>query len=69
MLGAIAVMDVEIDNRDALGAVSGLTWRAAIAALLKKQNPMAVASSAWWPGGRVATKALTALPVITSSTA
>ena len=33
-------------------------WRAATAALLKKQKPIGVAASAWWPGGRVATKAL-----------
>ena len=32
--------------------------RAATAALLKKQKPIGVAASAWWPGGRVATKAL-----------
>ncbi len=44
-------------------------WRAAIAALLKKQKPIAVDFSAWWPGGREATKTLSALPVKTSSTA
>src|SRR5262245_41570361 len=44
-------------------------WRAAIAALLNRQNPIGRAVSVWWPGGRVATKALVALPVITSSTA
>jgi hypothetical protein len=40
-----------------------------MAALLKKQKPMACALSAWWPGGRMAAKALATLPVITSSTA
>ncbi len=43
--------------------------RAAIAALLKKQKPIAWARSAWWPGGRMAAKAFVTLPVITSSTA
>ena len=27
-------------------------WRAAIAALLNRQKPIAVVFSAWWPGGR-----------------
>src|SRR5215475_778641 len=40
-----------------------------MAALLKRQNPIGRAVSVWWPGGRVATKAFAALPVITSSTA
>jgi hypothetical protein len=30
--------------------------------LLKKQKPIALFFSAWWPGGREATKALSALP-------
>src|SRR5262245_37549358 len=40
-----------------------------MAALLNRQKPIGRAVSVWWPGGRVATKALVALPVITSSTA
>ncbi len=40
-----------------------------MAAWLKKQKPIGVAVSAWWPGGRVATKALLARFSITSSTA
>ena len=43
--------------------------RAATAALLKKQKPIGVAASAWWPGGLVATKALSTRRVTTSSTA
>ena len=35
-------------------------WRAAIAALLNRQKPIAVVFSAWWPGGRAATKTLSA---------
>ena len=33
-----------------------------MAALLKKQNPMARTRSAWCPGGRMATKAFVASP-------
>ena len=36
---------------------------------MKKQKPIATMRSAWGPGGRVATKALRAAPVITASTA
>ncbi len=42
---------------------------AATAALLKKQKPIGVARSAWWPGGLMATKALSTSRRITSSTA
>ena len=69
LLRAVAVMHVEIDDGDALDAVLLLRMAAAIAALLNRQNPIGRAVSAWWPGGRVATNALAALPVITSSTA
>ena len=40
-----------------------------MAALLNRQKPIAVAVSAWWPGGRAATKTLSAAPEKTSSTA
>ena len=44
-------------------------WRVAIATLLNRQKPMGRAVSAWWPGGRTATKALAAFLPITSSMA
>ena len=49
-------------------------WRsqaylAATATLLKKQKPIAWLRVAWWPGGRVAQKALVSSPVTTASTA
>ncbi|MGX1258192.1 hypothetical protein AB7M37_002688 [Sinorhizobium fredii] len=37
--------------------------------MLKKQKPIALFFSAWWPGGRAATKALSASPAKTASTA
>ena len=40
-----------------------------MAAVLNKQNPIGVAISAWWPGGRIATKALAWLRTMTASTA
>ncbi len=46
LLGAIAVMDVEIDNSYAFGAMGARAWRAATAALLKKQKPIGVSISA-----------------------
>ena len=46
VLRAVAVVDVEIDDGDALGAMAAWAWRAATAALLKKQKPIAVATSA-----------------------
>ena len=44
-------------------------WRAAIAAWSKKQKPIGLLVSAWWPGGRIARKALSAAPDITASVA
>ena len=44
-------------------------WRAAMAALAKKQKPIAFARSAWCPGGRQAENAERAQPSITESTA
>jgi hypothetical protein len=58
IFGAVAVVHVEIDHRHARQP-----WRlqaraaAATAMLLKKQKPIAVSRSAWWPGGRMAQKA------------
>ena len=43
-------------------------WRAATAALPKKQKPIAREGSAWWPGGRSAEKPVAASPVISAST-
>jgi hypothetical protein len=62
-------MDVPVEDGDPLGAERLWAWRAAMAALLKKQKPMARLRSAWCPGGRMATKALGARPDMTSSTA
>ena len=46
VLGAVAVMDVEIDDRDALGAMRFLRVPGGDGTLLKKQKPIAVATSA-----------------------
>ena len=40
-----------------------------MATLPKRQKPIAVSRSAWWPGGRVAQKAFFASPASTISTA
>ena len=58
VLGAVSVMNVEIDDADAPDVPDPLDISAAMATLLKKQNPMARFGSAWWPGGRTAQKAL-----------
>jgi hypothetical protein len=44
-------------------------YRAAIATVLKTQNPIPCDLLAWWPGGRVTTKAFLQQPCITASTA
>ena len=43
LLRAVAVMHVPIDDRNPLRAMQRCAWRAAMAALLNRQKPMAVA--------------------------
>ena len=62
-------MDVEIDDRHALEAVSLERMHAPIATLLKMQKPIARPRSAWCPGGRTAQNALLHSPLITRSVA
>ena len=58
-LGAVAVVHVEIDDRDALpGRAQPSRCAAPIATLLNMQNPIARPRSAWWPGGRTAQNAV-----------
>ncbi len=42
-------------------------WRAAIATLLKRQNPMGVSAVAWWPGGRTSASPFGSFPPSTAS--
>ena len=57
ILGSVSMVDVEINDRDALEPCTSRACLAAIATLLKKQNPIALEASAWWPGGLTAQKA------------
>jgi hypothetical protein len=50
-------MDIEIDDRHALQTMRFNRMRAATPMLLKKQKPIGLVRSAWWPGGRTAQKA------------
>ena len=55
------MVHVEIDDRDALGAVRASARGAPRSAtLLNRQKPIGRSLSAWWPGGRTATKAFSA---------
>ena len=42
-------------------------WRAAMATFANRQKPIAVARSAWWPGGRSAEKPARSPPVSSDS--
>ena len=57
VLRSVPVVDVEVHDRDALGA-GRLCWRAAIATLLNRQKPIA---KPWARGGRAAARARTPL--------
>jgi hypothetical protein len=69
ILRAVAVVNVEIDHGDARQAPPFQRMQRADGDVPKKQKPMARVFSAWWPGGRVATKALVARPSSTASMA
>ena len=60
VLGAVAVVDVEVEDRDPAAPCCRRRCFGATATLLKKQKPMAVARSAWWRAGRTAANAGTA---------
>ena len=55
---AVAVVDVEVDDRDALGAVRRLRVAGRDRRVVEEAEAHRRARvSAWWPGGRMATKA------------
>lgn len=68
-LGAIAVVDVEIDDGDVRAMPSAWATRAATATLENRQKPMSWSGSAWWPGGRTAAKARAVSPRVMARTA
>jgi hypothetical protein len=47
VVGAVAVVDVPVEDEDALGAERVSACRAATATLLKRQNPDVAAVRAW----------------------
>ena len=51
MLGTVTVVHVEINDGNFFSVMLCWAWRAAMATLLKTQNPIARECSAWWPGG------------------
>ena len=68
-VGPVAVVHVPVEDQHALEPVRGRrARRAATAALPKKQNPIARAGSAWWPGGRSAETPACAVPPSSAST-
>lgn len=69
VLRAVAVVHVPIDDRHALGPMPALGVAGGDGGVVEETKPIALDFSAWWPGGREATKTLSALPVKTSSTA
>ena len=54
VLRTVAVVYVPVGIATFLTPASACIHRAAMAALLKRQKPMARSLSAWWPGGRIA---------------
>jgi hypothetical protein len=69
VLRAVAVMHVEIDHRDAGQAPPFQRMQRADGDVAEEAETHGRVFSAWWPGGRVATKALVARPSSTASTA
>ena len=61
VLGAVAVVDVPVDDGHALAA-GGDPRPPPTAALLKRQNPIARSRTAWWPGGRASGEGDVGLP-------
>ena len=69
-LRAVAVMDVPIDDQDAVQAqVRATRQRAATATLLNRQKPIGASARAWCPGGRTRHRACVSSPRTTRSTA
>jgi hypothetical protein len=63
----IAMVNIEIDNRDPVKAC-GQGMAAPTAALLEMQNPIALSRPAWYPGGRTPQNTVFASLCITIST-
>jgi len=59
---AVAMVNIKIANRDLVDGRISSANVVATAILLNIQKPIAAASSAWCPGGRMAQKALLATP-------
>ena len=51
-LGAVAVVDVEVDHGDARTPVSAPRPLGADHDIVEEANPIGRRGSAWWPGGR-----------------
>jgi hypothetical protein len=60
--GAVAVVNIPVEDEDPLDAELGDRQRDGTATLSKRQKPIARAGSAWWPGGRPAAKPTLASP-------
>ena len=69
VLRAVAVVHVPVDDGDALGAMRLLRMAGGDGDVVEQAEAHGRRFSAWWPGGRDATKTLSARPENTSSTA
>ena len=70
ILRPIAVVDIEVDDRDALDPrLLKRPCATATATLLNRQKPIARSGVAWWPGGRTKQNAESSSPRRTASVA